>query len=51
MGEKQLLHNMLSIKSAEVDWDLGGCGGRLGGAGSDLRCVPSFACLFSFSLA
>lgn len=40
---------MLSIKSAEVDWDLGGCGGRLEEQGWIYAVYPaSPVCLFFF---
>lgn len=32
-GQRQSLCNMLSIKSTQADWDLGGCGGRSGRVG------------------
>ncbi len=50
-GVRQLLHNMLSIKSAEVDWDLGGCGGRLGEQGWIYAVYPALpVCVFFFHL-
>ena len=55
-GQRRLLHNMLSIKSTQADWDLDGCGGRLGGGGEQGKISTVYpalpVCLFlSFTWA
>lgn len=46
-GESQPLLNMLSIKSSEAEWDLGGCSGRLGEKGWVSAVYPALPVFFS----
>lgn len=46
----QPLHNMLSIKPTVADWDLGGCGGRLGERGWISAVYPALPlCIYTSS--